>query len=116
MVNVIFLKLFSLLSFSFLILLSLTFPIKSFSFTQQNFEQPAIDQPAIAQLPSPDEKNKIGYIILSTNVINDNGGNKQPSDFTINIHDTSAFPSSLKVFHHHKFKLFLLMKVNTRFR
>ncbi len=74
----------------------MTFPIKSFSFTQQNFEQPAMDQPAIAQLPSPDEKNKIGYIILTTNVINDNGGNKQPSDFTINIHDTSAFPSSLE--------------------
>ncbi|HSF49844.1 MAG TPA: hypothetical protein VLA74_03710, partial [Nitrososphaeraceae archaeon] len=74
----------------------MTFPIKSFSFSQQNFEQLAIDQPAIAQLPSPDGKNKIGYIILSTNVINDNGGNKQPSDFTINIHDTSAFPSSLK--------------------
>jgi hypothetical protein len=96
MINIIFLKLFSLLSFSFLILLSMTFPIKSFSFSQQNFEQLAIDQPAIAQLPSPDGKNKIGYIILSTNVINDNGGNKQPSDFTINIHDTSAFPSSLK--------------------
>ena len=96
MINIIFLKLFSLVSFSFLILLSMTFPIKSFSFSQQNFEQLAIDQPAIAQLPSPDGKNKIGYIILSTNVINDNGGNKQPSDFTINIHDTLAFPSSLK--------------------
>ena len=96
MINIIFLKLFSLVSFSFLILLSMTFPIKSFSFSQQNFEQLAIDQPAIAQLPSPDGKNKIGYIILSTNVINDNGGNKQPSDFTINIHDNSAFPSSLK--------------------
>jgi len=96
MFNIIFLKLFSLLSFSFLILLSTTFPIKSFSFSQQNFEQLAIDQPAIAQLPSPDGKNKIGYIILSTNVINDNGGNKQPSDFTINIHNTSAFPSSFE--------------------
>jgi hypothetical protein len=50
----------------------------------------------IAQIPKPSDTSKVGFLLLSTKVINNNGGNKQPSDFTINIDGTPAFPSSFK--------------------
>ncbi|MDR4512322.1 MAG: hypothetical protein MRJ93_11540 [Nitrososphaeraceae archaeon] len=50
----------------------------------------------IAQIPKPSDTSKVGFLILSTKVVNNNGGNKQPSDFIINIDGTAAFPSSFK--------------------
>ena len=37
-----------------------------------------------------------GFLLLKTNVINDNNGTKQASNFTINILGTQASPSSFK--------------------
>ncbi len=55
--------------------------------TQQCVPEPEPPQPV---------ENATGFLILRTNVINDNGGTKQASDFTINILGTQTSPSSLK--------------------
>ncbi len=44
----------------------------------------------------PPSKSANGFLLLRTNVINDNGGTKQAPDFTINILGSQASPSSLK--------------------
>ncbi|HZL23651.1 MAG TPA: metallophosphoesterase, partial [Nitrososphaeraceae archaeon] len=44
----------------------------------------------------PPSKSATGFLLLRTDVINDNDGTKQASDFTINILGTQASPSSLK--------------------
>jgi predicted MPP superfamily phosphohydrolase len=44
----------------------------------------------------PPSKSASGFLLLRTNVINDNGGTKQAPDFTINILGSQASPSSLK--------------------
>jgi hypothetical protein len=55
-----------------------------------------VEVPTIAQIPSVEEQSQRGLLILTSNVINDNGGSKQASDFIINILDSPAFPSSFK--------------------
>src|SRR5687768_6349721 len=52
--------------------------------------------PTIAQIPSVEEQSQRGFLILTTNVINDNGGSKQAPDFTINVLGSPAFPSILQ--------------------
>ena len=44
----------------------------------------------------PPSKSANGFLLLRTDVINDNGGTKQAPDFTINILGSQASPSSLK--------------------
>ncbi|MGE0243682.1 MAG: metallophosphoesterase, partial [Nitrososphaeraceae archaeon] len=45
-------------------------------------------------IPSPTNQSEPGYLVLATNIINDNGGKKLPSDFTIDIEaDASITPS-----------------------
>ncbi len=44
----------------------------------------------------PPSKSATGFLLLRTDVINDNDGTKQASDFTINILGSQASPSSLK--------------------
>ena len=52
------------------------------------------DQRAIAQqIPSIEKESQPGYLILATNIINDNGGTKLASDFTINIAGNTSTPS-----------------------
>jgi hypothetical protein len=41
----------------------------------------------------------LGFLVVGTNVINDNGGSKQAPDFTINILGSPAFPSSFQAAH-----------------
>jgi len=55
-----------------------------------------VEVPTIAQIPSVEEQSQRGLLILTSNVINDNGGSKQASDFIINILGSPAFPSSFK--------------------
>ncbi len=55
-----------------------------------------IGVPTIAQIPSVEEQSQRGFLILTTNVINDNGGSKQAPDFTINVLGSPAFPSILQ--------------------
>ncbi|HEX6671875.1 MAG TPA: hypothetical protein VF084_06550 [Nitrososphaeraceae archaeon] len=55
-----------------------------------------VEVPTIAQIPSVEEQSQRGLLILTSNVINDNGGSKQTSDFIINILGSPAFPSSFK--------------------
>ena len=50
----------------------------------------------ISQIPSTEEQSQLGFLVVGTNVINDNGGSKQASDFIINILGSPAFPSSFK--------------------
>jgi hypothetical protein len=49
--------------------------------------------PTIAQIPSVEEQSQRGILILTTNVINDNGGLKQAPDFIINVLGSPSFPS-----------------------
>src|SRR5687768_13443159 len=49
--------------------------------------------PTIAQIPSVEEQSQRGFLILTTKVINDNGGSKQASDFIINVLGSPSFPS-----------------------
>jgi hypothetical protein len=49
--------------------------------------------PTIAQIPSVEEQSRGGILILTTNVINDNGGSKQAPDFIINVLGSPSFPS-----------------------
>jgi len=62
------------------------------SFAQSDY----VEVPTIAQIPSVEEQSQRGLLILTSNVINDNGGSKQASDFIINILGSPAFPSSFK--------------------
>src|SRR5918998_1324828 len=58
---------------------------------------PHLNQTTQQCVPDPQPiNNATGFLILRTNVINDNNGTKQASDFTINILGTQASPSSLK--------------------
>ena len=52
--------------------------------------------PTIAQIPSVEEQSQRGLLILTTNVINDNGGSKQAPDFIINVLGSPSFPSILQ--------------------
>ena len=52
--------------------------------------------PTIAQIPSVEEQSQRGILILTTNVINDNGGSKQAPDFIINVLGSPSFPSILQ--------------------
>ena len=70
-----------------LFLFIISFPIVTFA------QSDHLGVPTIAQIPSVEEQSQRGLLILTTNVINDNGGSKQASDFIINIGGSSAFPS-----------------------
>ncbi|MDF2738034.1 MAG: hypothetical protein K0S93_1893, partial [Nitrososphaeraceae archaeon] len=75
-----------LLFLSFFIITS--FPIISFA------QQSDVQVPTIAQIPSVEEQAQLGFLIITTNVINDNGGTKEESDLTLNILGSQSFPSS----------------------
>jgi hypothetical protein len=45
------------------------------------------------QIPLIEKQSQPGYLILTTNIINDNGGTKPASDFTINIAGNTSTPS-----------------------
>ena len=47
----------------------------------------------IQQIPSIEKQSQPGYLILTTNIINDNGVQKLASDFTINIAGNTSTPS-----------------------
>ena len=52
------------------------------------------DQRAIAQqIPSIEKQSQPGFLLIATNIINDNGGTKLASDFTINIAGNTSTPS-----------------------
>ncbi|MGE3859094.1 MAG: metallophosphoesterase, partial [Nitrososphaeraceae archaeon] len=67
---------------------------------QHPVASPHLNQTTQECVPDPKPpapvNNATGFLILRTNVINDNGGTKQASDFTINILGIQASPSSLK--------------------
>src|ERR671917_769849 len=64
---------------------------------QHPVASPHLNQTTQQCVPDPQPiNNATGFLILRTNVINDNNGTKQASDFTINILGTQASPSSLK--------------------
>src|SRR5918993_1415927 len=73
---------------SFFIITS--FPIISFA------QQSDVQVPTIAQIPSVEEQAKFGFLIVTTNVINDNGGTKEESDITLNMLGSQSFPSSFQ--------------------
>src|SRR5918993_3393968 len=77
-----------LLFLSFFIITS--FPIISFA------QQSDVQVPTIAQIPSVEEQTQLGFLIITTNVINDNGGTKEESDITLNMLGSQSFPSSLQ--------------------
>src|ERR1044072_5431440 len=52
--------------------------------------------PAVAQVPSVEEQAKLGFIIVTTNIINDDEGKKKASEFTMDIEGSPSFPSSFK--------------------
>src|SRR5918993_1433323 len=60
----------------------------------QNLDQTT--QVCVPEPGPPPSKSANGFLLLRTNVINDNGGTKQAPDFTINILGSQASPSSLK--------------------
>ena len=60
----------------------------------QNLDQTT--QVCVPDPRPPPSKSANGFLLLRTNVINDNGGTKQAPDFTINILGSQASPSSLK--------------------
>ena len=70
-----------------LLLFIILFPIVTFA------QSDHLGVPTIAQIPSVEEQSQRGLLILTTNVINDNGGSKQAPDFIINIVGSPAFPS-----------------------
>src|SRR5574339_390167 len=78
-----------LLFLSFFIITS--FPL--ISFAQQSDD---VQVPTIAQIPSVEEQSQLGFLIITTNVINDNGGTKQASDFRINMLGSQSFPPSFQ--------------------
>src|ERR671911_101210 len=77
-----------LLFLSFFIITS--FPIIS------SAQQSDVQVPTIAQIPSVEEQSQSGFLIVTTNVINNNEGNKEESDFTINLLGSQSFPSSFQ--------------------
>ncbi len=77
-----------LLFLSFFIITS--FPIISFA------QQSDVQVPTIAQIPSVEEQSQSGFLIITTNVINNNEGTKEESDFTINLLGSPSFPSSFQ--------------------
>jgi Prealbumin-like fold domain len=78
----------TLLSLSLsLFLFIILFPIVTFA------QSDHLGVPTIAQIPSVEEQSQRGLLILTTNVINDNGGSKQAPDFIINIAGSPALPS-----------------------
>jgi predicted phosphodiesterase len=77
-----------LLFLSFFIITS--FPIISFA------QQSDVQVPTIAQIPSVEEQSQSGFLIITTNVINNNEGTKEESDFTINLLGSQSFPSSFQ--------------------
>ena len=60
----------------------------------QNLDQTT--QVCVPEPGPPPSKSASGFLLLRTDVINDNGGTKQAPDFTINILGSQASPSSLK--------------------
>ena len=76
-----------LLFLSFFIILT-SFPLISFA------QESDVQIPTIAQIPSIEEQSQFGFLIITTNVINDNGGTKQASDFTINMLGSQSLPPS----------------------
>ncbi len=77
-----------LLFLSFFIITS--FPIISFA------QQSDVQVPTIAQIPSVEEQAQLGFLIITTNIINDNGGTKEESDITLNMLGSQSFPSSFQ--------------------
>src|SRR5918995_6083379 len=77
-----------LLFLSFFIITS--FPIISFA------QQSDVQVPTIAQIPSVEEQSQSGFLIITTNVINNNEGTKEESDITINLLGSQSFPSSFQ--------------------
>src|SRR5919112_1391983 len=77
-----------LLFLSFFIITS--FPIISFA------QQSDVQLPTIAQIPSVEEQSQSGFLIITTNLINNNEGTKEESDFTINLLGSQSFPSSFQ--------------------
>jgi len=73
----------------FLFLFIIISPIVSFA------QSDHVEVPTIAQIPSVEEQSQRGLLILTSNVINDNGGSKQASDFIVNILGSPSFPSSI---------------------
>ena len=53
-----------------------------------------LELPTIAQIPSVEEQSQRGFLIITTNVINDNGASKQASEFIINVLGSPSFPST----------------------
>ena len=61
------------------------------SFAQMDYPASATH---VQQIPSTANPSELGYIILATNIINDNGGKKLASDFILDIEaDASNTPS-----------------------
>ena len=75
----------------FLSLFVTSLPIISFS---------QVDHPSNStitqQIPSTDKQSQPGYLILATIIINDSGGTKRASDFTINIVGNSFILASFQ--------------------
>ena len=66
-----------------LLFLSVIVTIKPIiSFAQMDYPASATH---VQQIPSTANPSELGYIILATNIINDSGGKKLASDFTINL-------------------------------
>jgi hypothetical protein len=86
-INMVATLLFLSLSLFLFIIIS---PIVSFA------QSDHVEVPTIAQIPSVEEQSQRGLLLLTSNVINDNGGSKQASDFIINILGSPSFPSSFK--------------------
>ncbi|MGZ5485023.1 MAG: hypothetical protein ACXWFB_03815 [Nitrososphaeraceae archaeon] len=84
LINMVATLLFLSLSLFLFIILS---PVVSFA------QSDLLEVPTIAQIPSVEEQSQRGFLIITTNVINDNGGSKQASDFIINVLGSPAFPS-----------------------
>ena len=70
----------------FLSLFATSLPIISFS-QMDSPTNPTITQ----QIPSIGNQSQPGFLILATNIINDSGGTKLPSDFTVNLVGGSSF-------------------------
>ncbi|MGE0243638.1 MAG: hypothetical protein AB7P56_06895 [Nitrososphaeraceae archaeon] len=74
--------------------LSLPFPLQTSA--NGGAEEEKSERLTISQIPPVDDQSQLGFLILATNVINDNGGTKQASDFRINMLGSQAFPSSFQ--------------------
>jgi hypothetical protein len=72
-------------------LFATSLPIISFSQTDYS-TNPTIKQ----QIPSTNTQSQPGYLILATIIINDSGGTKVSSDFTVNIAGNSFILASFQ--------------------